>query len=84
MGTRRKKAAVETEPKNVSDTRSGYHSGSESVTESGHSRTRLVRHVVTQGLGQFLHLLPLAVLMTQHDGAISNRYQRPISVYCGD
>jgi len=83
MGTRRKKAAVETDFQHLSDT-SSSHSGSESPTESGHSRTRLVKHVVSQGLGQFLHLLPFTVLMTQHHGAICNRYKWPISVYFGD
>ena len=84
MGTRRKKAAVETELESLSEARSSCHSGSESSMESSHSRTRLVKHVATQHLGQFLHLLPLTVLMTQHGGAISNRNTWPISVYFGD
>lgn len=59
MGTRRKKVAVQTELETLSEARSGSQSSSESSAENSDTQTRLVRHVVTQDLGQLLHLLPL-------------------------
>jgi hypothetical protein len=81
MDTRRNTATVGTE---LADYSEASQSGGESSTRSSQGQTRLVRHAVPQGLGQFLHLLPLTVLVTQYGGAISKRYKHPTCVYFGD
>lgn len=49
MAPQRKRVALETEFVNISE--GSTDSGGESPTERSHSQTRLVRHVVAQGLG---------------------------------
>ena len=81
MDTQHKATAVETRSENHGE---ASHSGGESSTGSSHGRTRLVRHAAPQGSGQFINLLPLTVLVTQHGGTISKRYKQPTCVCFGD